>query len=102
VNKQIDRLDQPCRASMAKSPFLLLGTADTTGRCAVSPTGDSTGFVRGFDDKTLAIPDLPGNNRLDTRTNIRHHSQGGWLCMIPGMHETLRVNGTVRLVRDAE
>src|SRR5947208_6954029 len=101
VNKQIDRLDQHCRAIIAKSPFLLLGTSDTTGRCDVSPKGDYPGFVRVLDDTTLAIPDLPGNNRLDTLTNLLHNPQVGLLFMIPGMHETLRVNGTVRLVRDA-
>src|SRR5947208_7041074 len=101
VNKQIDRLDQHCRAIIAKSPFLLLGTSDTTGRCDVSPKGDYPGFVRVLDDKTIAIPDLPGNNRLDTLTNMLHNPQVGLLFMIPGMNETLRVNGTVRLVRDA-
>ena len=101
MNKQIDHLDQHCRAIIAKSPFLLLGTSDTTGRCDVSPKGDYPGFVRVLDDKTLAIPDLPGNNRLDTLTNLLHNPQVGLLFMIPGMHETLRVNGTVRLVRDA-
>src|SRR4029450_4332988 len=101
VNKQIDHLDQHCRAIIAKSPFLLLGTSDTTGRCDVSPKGDYPGFVRVLDDTTLPIPDLPGNNRLDTPTNLRPHPQGGLLFMIPGMNETLRVNGTVRLGRDA-
>jgi uncharacterized protein len=102
VHKQIDRLDQHCRAIIAKSPFLLLGTSDTTGRCDVSPKGDYPGFVRVLDDTTLAIPDLPGNNRLDTLTNLLHNPQVGLLFMIPGMNETLRVNGTVRLVRDAD
>jgi len=55
-----------------------------------------------LDDKTLAIPDLPGNNRLDTLTNMLHNPQVGLIFMIPGMNETLRVNGNVRLVRDAE
>src|SRR5215467_11420630 len=59
VNKQLDHLDQHCRAIIAKSPFLLLGTSDTTGRCDVSPKGDYPGFVRVLDDTTLAIPDLP-------------------------------------------
>src|SRR5262245_54775427 len=102
VNKQIDRLDQHCRAIIAKSPFLLLGTADTTGRCDVSPKGDYPRVFVVRDDKTLASPDLPGNNRLDTRTNMLHSPQVGLRFMIPGMNETLRVNGTVRLVRDAD
>ena len=68
----------------------------------MSPKGDYPGFVRVLDDKTIAIPDLPGNNRLDTLTNMLHNPQVGLLFMIPGMNETLRVNGTVRLVRDAD
>ena len=102
LNKQIDRLDTHCRAIIEKSPFLLLGTSDTTGRCDVSPKGDFPGFVRVLDDRTIAIPDLPGNNRLDTLLNILNNPQVGLIFMIPGMNETLRINGKVRLVRDAE
>ena len=101
LNKQIDRLDSHCRAIIAKSPFLLLGTSDTTGRCDVSPKGDYPGFVRVLDDTTVAIPDLPGNNRLDTLTNMLNNPQVGLIFMIPGMNETLRINGKVRLIRDA-
>ena len=100
-NKQIDHLDQHCRAIIAKSPFILLGTSDSTGRCDVSPKGDYPGFVRVLDEKTIAIPDLPGNNRLDTLTNMINNPQVGLIFMIPGMNETLRINGQVRLVRDA-
>ncbi len=102
ANKQIDRLDEHCRAIINKSPFLLLGTSAPSGRCDVSPKGDYPGFVRVLDDRTLAIPDLPGNNRLDTLTNILTNPQVGLIFMIPGMNETLRVNGKVRLVRDAD
>ena len=76
-------------------------TSAPSGRCDVSPKGDYPGFVRVLDDMTLAIPDLPGNNRLDTLTNILNNPQVGLIFMIPGMNETLRVNGRVRLVRDA-
>lgn len=99
-NKQIDRLDHHCRAIIGKCPFILLGTSDTSGRCDVSPKGDYPGFVQVLDDTTLAIPDLPGNNRLDTLINMINNPQVGLLFMIPGMNETLRVNGKVRLVRD--
>lgn len=102
LNKQIDHLDRHCRAIIAKSPFLLLGTSDSTGRCDVSPKGDYPGFVRVLDDNTIAIPDLPGNNRLDTLTNMLNNPQVGLIFMVPGMNETLRVNGKVRLVRDAD
>ena len=101
LNKQIDRLDHHCRAIIDKSPFLLLGTSDASGRCDVSPKGDYPGFVRVLDDKTVAIPDLPGNNRLDTLTNMLNNPQVGLIFMIPGMNETLRINGKVRLVRDS-
>ena len=99
-NKQIDRLDHHCRAIIGKCPFILLGTSDASGRCDVSPKGDYPGFVRVLDDTTIAIPDLPGNNRLDTLMNMINNPQVGLLFMIPGMNETLRVNGKVRLVRD--
>ena len=102
LNKQIDRLDVHCRAIIDKSPFLLLGTSDASGRCDVSPKGDYPGFVRVLDDKTIVIPDLPGNNRLDTLTNMLNNPQVGLIFMIPGMNETLRINGKVRLVRDAD
>ena len=101
LNKQIDRLDKHCRAIIEKSPFLLLGTSDATGRCDVSPKGDYPGFVRVLDDRTVAIPDLPGNNRLDTLMNMLNNPQVGLIFLIPGMNETLRINGKVRLVRDA-
>ena len=102
LNKQISLLDQHCRDIIAKSPFILLGTSDPSGRCDVSPKGDYPGFVRVLDDKTVAIPDLPGNNRLDTLTNIIRNPQVGLIFMIPGMNETLRINGRVRLVRDPD
>ena len=102
VNKQLERLDHHCRAIIEKSPFLLLGTSDNAGRCDVSPKGDFPGFVRVLDDSTIAIPDLPGNNRLDTLMNMLGNPQVGLIFMIPGMNETLRINGKVRLVRDAE
>ena len=102
VKKQIDRLDVHCRAIIEKCPFILLGTSDTAGRCDVSPKGDYPGFIRVLDDKTIAIPDLPGNNRLDTLGNMVKNPQVGLIFMIPGMNDTLRINGKVQLVRDDE
>ena len=99
-NKQIDRLDHDCCAIIAKSPFILLGTADASGRCDVYPKGDFPGFVHVLNDSTIAIPDLPGNNRLDTLVNMINNPQAGLIFLIPGMKETLRINGKVRLVRD--
>ena len=102
LNKEIDRLDQHCRTIIGKSPFILLGTSDASGRGDVSPKGDYPGFVRVLNDKTLAIPDLPGNNRLDTLTNLVANPQVGLIFLIPGINATLRVNGKVRLVRDPD
>ena len=100
LNKQIDRLDVHCRAIIEKCPFILLGTSDAEGRCDVSPKGDYPGFVRVLDDETIAIPDLPGNNRLDTLRNMIKNPQVGLIFMVPGMNETLRINGRTQLVRD--
>ena len=80
----------------------MLGSANSEGRCDVSPKGDAPGFVRVLDDTTLAIPDLPGNNRLDTLSNFLENPEIALLFLVPGMNETLRVNGRVSLVRDAE
>ncbi len=98
--KCIDRLDRHCRAFIALSPFLVLGTADAEGHADVSPRGDPPGFVKVLDDKTLLIPDRPGNNLLDSLSNIVANPEVGLLFVIPGFDETLRVNGTAEVVRD--
>lgn len=102
LNKQIDHLHQHCREIISKSPFILLGTSNSSGLCDVSPKGDFPGFVRVLDDKTVAIPDLPGNNRLDTLANMLDNPHVGLIFLIPGMNETLRINGNVRLIKDAD
>src|SRR5688500_15452476 len=68
--KQLPALDAHCRAFLARCPFLLIGTADATGTCDVSPRGDAPGFVTPLDAKTLLIPERPGNRRTDTLSNI--------------------------------
>jgi len=98
--KCVDRLDKHCRAFIALSPFLVLGTAGAGGRADVSPRGDPPGFVKVIDDKTLLIPDRPGNNLLDSLSNIVANPEVGLLFLIPGFDETLRINGTAELVRD--
>ena len=86
VNKQIDHLDRHCRAIIAKSPFLLLGTSDTTGRCDVSPKGDYPGFVRVLDEKTIAIPDSP--RQQSPRHLDQHAAQSpGGLAVHDSRHE---------------
>ena len=98
--KCLDRLDLHAREFISRSPFLCLGTQNADGRADVSPRGDFRGFVTIIDDKLLAIPDRPGNNRLDSLVNILSNPTVGLLFIIPGFDETLRVNGRARINRD--
>ena len=98
--KQLDHLDPHCREFIAHAPFLLLGTADVTGRCDVSPKGDAPGFVLVLDDHHLVIPDRPGNKRLDGMRNILENPHVGLIFLVPGRGETLRVNGRAAITRD--
>ncbi|MGE0116631.1 MAG: pyridoxamine 5'-phosphate oxidase family protein [Dongiaceae bacterium] len=100
VRKQLGKLDRYCREFIARSPFLCIGTADGNGNADVSPRGDPPGFVQVLDDNTLIIPDRPGNNRLDTMSNIMENPNVGLLFFIPGFEDTLRVNGRATIVRD--
>ena len=98
VLKQIDFLDKHCRAFIELSPFLVIGTMGADGLGDVSPRGDGPGFVVVADARTLVIPDRPGNNRTDTLGNLLDNAGVGLLFLVPGMNETLRVNGTARIV----
>ncbi len=100
ANKVISNLDRHCRDFIAKSPFLLLATADAFGRCDASPRGDAAGFVMVVDDKHLIIPERPGNRRVDSLRNILANPQVGLLFLIPGLGETLRINGRACVIRD--
>jgi predicted pyridoxine 5'-phosphate oxidase superfamily flavin-nucleotide-binding protein len=91
--KTLKKLDKYAKAYIARSPFLCIGTADAKGKADVSPRGDPPGFVRVIDDGTLIIPDRPGNNRGDTMLNIIANANVGLLFMIPGIEDTVRVNG---------
>jgi PPOX class probable FMN-dependent enzyme len=102
IRKQLPALDRHCRAFIARSPFMLLGTANASGDCDVSPRGDAPGFVLVLDDHTLAIPDRPGNRRIDSLRNIVTRGGVGLLFMVPGVEETLRVNGRASITRDAD
>jgi PPOX class probable FMN-dependent enzyme len=101
-NKVIPEIDEICRAFIEKSPFVLLGSMDANGNMDVSPKGDPAGFVQVMDSQTLLIPDRPGNRRGDTLTNILQNPNIGLLFLVPGRSDTLRVNGTAQIVRDAE
>jgi PPOX class probable FMN-dependent enzyme len=100
VRKQLSALDVHCVEFIRKSPFVLLGTSARDGRCDVSPKGDQPGFVLVLDPTTIVIPDRPGNRRLDSLQNILDNPHVGLLFLIPGMDETLRVNGSAALVQD--
>jgi PPOX class probable FMN-dependent enzyme len=100
TQKTLSALDNHCRAFIAKSPFLLIASSDAQGNMDISPKGDPPGFVQVLDDKTIAIPDRPGNNRADTFTNILQHPKVGLFFIIPGKRETLRVSGAAMIVRD--
>lgn len=102
ARKVLDRLDVHCRRFVELSPFLVLGTSDAQGRQDVSPRGDAPGFVRVLDERTLLLPDRPGNNRVDSLGNIAAQPQVALLFLVPGVDETLRVNGTARIVTDPQ
>lgn len=100
LEKQHARLDDHDRAFLAHSPFVVVATTDAAGGCDVSPKGGSPGFVRVLDDSTIAIPDLAGNNRLDSMSNLLESPGIGLLFFVPGRCDTMRVNGRARLSTD--
>jgi len=93
-------LDESGRAFIARSPFLVLATADAAGRADVSPKGDQPGFVAVEDAGTLLIPDRSGNRLVFSLQNILENPHVGVLFLVPGTGETLRVNGRASLTRD--
>ena len=101
VQKQIDHIDVHCARFIGLSPFVVIASVDAHGALDASPRGGQPGFVRAPDARTLLMADSPGNNRLDTLTNIMATGSVSLLFMIPGVDETLRVNGTARLNDDA-
>jgi len=99
LRKSLPKLDAHMRRFIGLSPFLCLGTSGTGG-ADVTPRGDSPGFVHVLDDQTLLIPDWPGNNRLDSLTNVVTDANVGLLFLIPGVNETLRVNGVAEVIME--
>ncbi|MBR0739467.1 pyridoxamine 5'-phosphate oxidase family protein [Bradyrhizobium liaoningense] len=100
--KVLNHLDKFCRDFIALSPFLVLASSDGKGHADASPRGDAPGFVAVLDDKTLLIPDRRGNNRVDTFGNILASPGIGLIFLVPGVNETLRVNGRAEISQDAE
>ena len=102
LQKSIKHIDKHVRDFIQRSPFVCIGTQSGNGSADVSPRGDPRGFVKVLDDKTLLIPDRPGNNRLDTLSNILSNPKVGLLFLVPGYDETMRINGEAKLTRDPE
>jgi PPOX class probable FMN-dependent enzyme len=100
--KQIDRLDEHCRAYIAHAPFVLIGTSNAAGHCDVSPKGDAPGFVHVLDERHLVIPDRPGNKRFDSIRNILENPHIGLIFLVPRYEETLRINGRATITRDPD
>lgn len=98
--KKIARLDDGCRAVIEAAPLVLAGTSRPDGRCEVSPRGGPPGFVQVLDEQRLAIPDLSGNNLVDSISNIVLNPHVGLLFVLPGRDETLRVNGRAWLTTE--
>ena len=101
AGKAIDHIDVHFAAFIGQSPFVLIGSSDGEGSQDVSPKGDPSGFVLVVDEHTLAIPDRPGNRRGDTLSNVIKNPNVALFFMVPGSEETLRVQGSARIVRDA-
>ncbi|WIX92798.1 MSMEG_1061 family FMN-dependent PPOX-type flavoprotein [Amycolatopsis sp. DG1A-15b] len=97
-----DRIDRHARRFIAHSPFLTLATADAAGRADCSPRGDYPGFVKVLDERTVALPDRPGNKIADSFRNIAENDGVGLLFFVPGMRETLRVNGSAYVTDDPD
>ena len=102
TRKTLLYLDKHCGAFINRSPFILLATADANGNVDISPRGDPIGFVKILDEKTLLIPDRPGNRRADSIENILQNPKVGLFFLIPGKTETLRISGTATVVRDSD
>jgi len=102
LTKIADRLNALTRQFVERSPFVCVATARPGGGLDVSPRGDTPGFVRILDERTLLLPDRPGNRIADTLTNLLEDPRIALLFLIPGIGDTFRVNGRARIVDDAE
>jgi PPOX class probable FMN-dependent enzyme len=96
-----DRLNTMTRLFVERSPFVCLATSDAAGGCDLSPRGDPAGFVRILDERTLLIPERPGNRLADSLRNMLANPHVGLLFIVPGATDTLRVNGRATITTDA-
>lgn len=101
LDKEIDRLDRHCRTLLSLASYYVIASRGADGYCDATPRGDAVGALHIADDRTLVLPDWPGNRRLDTLTNLLADPAIGLLFVIPGLRETLRINGAAE-VRDDE
>ena len=102
AKKVTDRLSGAHRLWLAHSPLGFVATTDAQGRVDVSPKGDPPGFVQVLDEMTIAIPERPGNKRVDGYLNVLQRPHVGTLFVIPGRGDTLRINGRARILSDAD
>ena len=100
AQKVLDRLDVHCRNFIELSPFCVLSSSNADGQADASPRGDPPGFVKVLDEKTLLLPDRPGNNQVDSLQNVVQNPGVGLLFFVPGMNETLRVKGKAEITTD--
>ena len=101
ASKNRDRIDPESARFIARSPLVLFATSGADGRCDVSPRGGPPGFVAMLDDRHVALPDLNGNNRLDSLGNLIANPQCGLLFVVPGSDDTVRINGRAVITTDA-
>jgi uncharacterized protein len=101
-DKIADRLNPLTRQFIERSPFVVVASGRADGGLDVSPRGDPAGFVRILDERTLLMPDRPGNKLADTLTNLLEDDRIALLFLIPGVNDTFRVNGRARIVDDLE
>ena len=101
ANKTRSVLDELDRQWLAASPMVLVATAGADGSCDVSPRGDPPGATLVLDERTIALPERPGNRRVDGLRNILENPHVGLLYLVPGRGDTLRINGTAELLDDA-
>jgi PPOX class probable FMN-dependent enzyme len=100
LKKELPQLDEHMRRFIAHSPFLIMSTHSADGRSDASPRGDAPGFVRVIDQHTLLIPERRGNKRIDSLKNILETGRAGLIFLVPGVGETLRINGRATIIRD--
>jgi uncharacterized protein len=102
AHKVLDHIDEHCRRFLDHATFALIATWDAHGQADISPKGDPPGFIKTIDDRTLAIPDRPGNGRIDTFLNVVQRRSVGLIVLVPGILETCRVSGQGAITRDPD